>query len=57
MSRYDVVRSYLDRFRDSGLLYLTPTVYFDVAGMCISVVNWRTDVADIAVAQQALLDA
>jgi glutamate/tyrosine decarboxylase-like PLP-dependent enzyme len=53
----DVVRAYLDRLRDGGQLYLTPTVHFDMAAIRISVVNWRTDVADIAVAQQALLDA
>jgi glutamate/tyrosine decarboxylase-like PLP-dependent enzyme len=53
----DAVRAYLDRLRDGGQLYLTPTVHFDVAAVRISVVNWRSDVADIAVAQQALLDA
>jgi glutamate/tyrosine decarboxylase-like PLP-dependent enzyme len=53
----DAVRAYLDRLRDGGQLYLTPTIYFNVAAMRISVVNWRSDVADIAVAQQALLDA
>jgi glutamate/tyrosine decarboxylase-like PLP-dependent enzyme len=53
----DAVRGYLGRLRDGGQLYLTPTVHFDVAAMRISVVNWRSDVADIAVAQQALLDA
>jgi glutamate/tyrosine decarboxylase-like PLP-dependent enzyme len=53
----DAVRAYLDRLRDGGQLYLTPTIHFDVAAMRISVVNWRSDVADIAVAQQALLDA
>jgi glutamate/tyrosine decarboxylase-like PLP-dependent enzyme len=53
----DLVRAYLDRLRDGGQLYLTPTVHLDVAAVRISVVNWRSDVQDIAVAQQALLDA
>jgi glutamate/tyrosine decarboxylase-like PLP-dependent enzyme len=53
----DAVSAYLGRLRDGGQLYLTPTVHFDVAAMRISVVNWRSDVGDIAVAQQALLDA
>lgn len=55
--RMDLVRGYLDRLRDGGQLYLTPTIHLDVAAMRISVVNWRSDMADIAVAQQALLDA
>ncbi len=53
----DVVRAFLNRLRDGGQLYLTPTVHFDVAAVRISVVHWRSDVEDIAVAQQALLDA
>lgn len=56
-SGMDAVRAYLDRLRDGGQLYLTPTIHLDVAAMRISVVNWRSDVADIAVAQQALRDA
>ncbi len=54
---FNAVRAYLNRLRQGGNLYLTPTIYFGVPAVRIGVVNWRSDSADIGIAQQALLDA
>ena len=51
------VQGFLRRLRDGGRLYLSQTVYFGRPAIRISIVNWRSNSADAAIAWQALNDA
>lgn len=43
----DAVKRLLDRLRDSGEAFLTPTRYADTAGIRAAFSNWRTEAADV----------
>jgi glutamate/tyrosine decarboxylase-like PLP-dependent enzyme len=51
------VAGVLERLRDGGKLFLTPTTYNGVPGMRAALVNWRTGPADLEIGWQALLEA
>lgn len=48
------LRGFLDRLRDGGRLFLTPTRYGGVPGMRAALVNWRTEPADLDIGWEAL---
>ena len=49
------VQAFLDRLRDDGTAFLTPTVYQGVAAMRVSIVNWRTRQEDVEATWQAMV--
>ncbi|MGB0384544.1 MAG: pyridoxal phosphate-dependent decarboxylase family protein [Ardenticatenaceae bacterium] len=51
------IRHFLQILTDSGLVFLTPTLYKNVPAIRVSVTNWQTTQNDIEIAWQALLDA
>lgn len=53
----DQVAAFLLRLRESGQTFLSPTVYKGVPGMRAAFSNWRTTIADVDIAWQAMLDA
>ena len=50
------VQDYLDRVRDDGRVFLTPTQYKGVPAIRAAVSNWQTEMNDMAICWQALLD-
>lgn len=50
------VQAYLSRLTSSGEAFMTPTVYQGIAAIRVSVSNWRTSQADMALTWQAMLD-
>ncbi len=50
------IQRYVRIVQEDGRLFLTPTVYKGMAAMRISITNWRTTEADVALAWQALED-
>ncbi|OJH36973.1 pyridoxal phosphate-dependent decarboxylase family protein [Cystobacter ferrugineus] len=50
------IRAFLDRLRDDGRLFLSPTVLNGVPGMRAALSNWRTTERDIEIAWAALLE-
>ncbi len=53
----DAVASFLDRLRDEGQAFLTPTVYGQVPGMRAAFSNWRTTPDDVERAWRAMTAA
>lgn len=51
------VTSVLERLRDGGKLFLTPTTFQGTPGIRAALVNWRTTATDLEIGWQALLDA
>ncbi|HRA00991.1 MAG TPA: pyridoxal-dependent decarboxylase [Thermoflexales bacterium] len=51
------VAQFLQRLRDGGQTFLSPTVYKGVAGMRAAFSNWRTQPADVEIAWRGMLDA
>lgn len=49
------VQAYLDRLRDDGTAFLTPTQYAGQAAMRVSIVNWRTRQEDVEATWRAML--
>ncbi len=50
------VRAFLDRLRDDGRVFLTPTVYDGVHGIRAAISNWRTTERDIDIAWSAMTE-
>ncbi|HEX5752707.1 MAG TPA: pyridoxal-dependent decarboxylase [Archangium sp.] len=50
------VRAFLDRLRDDGRVFLTPTVYDGVQGIRAAISNWRTTPQDIDIAWAAMTE-
>ncbi|WP_210522142.1 pyridoxal phosphate-dependent decarboxylase family protein [Hymenobacter terricola] len=48
------IREFLERVRDSGETFLTPTVYAGMPGMRAAFSNWRTGLPDVARVMAAL---
>jgi glutamate/tyrosine decarboxylase-like PLP-dependent enzyme len=48
------IKSYLNRLRESGDIFLTPTVYNEIPAIRISVTNWSTTQKDVEIAWQAM---
>ena len=53
----DQVATFLNRLRDSGKTFLTPTTYQNIRGMRAAFSNWRTTLNDVEIAWQAMLEA
>lgn len=53
----DQVAVFLDRLRDSGKAFLTPTTYQNIPGMRAAFSNWRTKLNDVEIAWQGMLEA
>jgi len=51
------VATFLNRLRDSGKTFLTPTTYQNTRGMRAAFSNWRTTLNDVEIAWQAMLEA
>ncbi len=49
------VNAFLDRLRDDGTAFLTPTSYGGQAAMRVSIVNWRTRQEDVEATWRAML--
>lgn len=49
------IRRYLDAVRDTGQVFLTPTVYAGQAAIRAAFSNWRTRTADVEIAWDALV--
>ncbi|MDC0708883.1 pyridoxal-dependent decarboxylase [Stigmatella sp. ncwal1] len=50
----EAIRTFLDRLRDDGRVFLTPTVYGGVQGVRAALSNWRTTSRDIEIAWSAM---
>ncbi len=50
------IQAYLDRVRDDGRVFLTPTQYQGVPAIRAAISNWQTEMSDIAICWQALID-
>lgn len=50
------IQDYLDRVRDDGRVFLTPTQYKGVPAIRAAVSNWQTKMTDMAICWQALVD-
>ncbi|MCP4427428.1 MAG: aspartate aminotransferase family protein [Chloroflexi bacterium] len=50
------VQAYLDRVRDDGRVFLTPTQYQGVPAIRAAISNWQTEMSDMEVCWQAMLD-
>jgi len=50
----EIVNAFLDKVRDDGRVYLTPTVYKDRPAIRAAFSNWQTSEADVAVAVSVL---
>ena len=54
---FGTVQKYLRFVQESGKLFLTPTVFQEIAAMRISITNWRTTEKDVEIAWQGLQEA
>jgi glutamate/tyrosine decarboxylase-like PLP-dependent enzyme len=52
----DRVQSFLAKLRDDGRVFLTPTVYQNVAGIRAAFSNWLTQPSDLEIAWQAMIE-
>lgn len=50
----ELIQHYLILLKESGAVFLTPTVYYGTPAIRISITNWRTTEQDVAMAWQAL---
>jgi 7-keto-8-aminopelargonate synthetase-like enzyme len=50
----ELIQDYLTRLKESGAVFLTPTVYYGTPAIRISITNWRTTEQDVVLAMQAL---
>lgn len=50
------IGQFLNRLRDDGRVFLTPTVYRQTPGIRAALSNWRTTEADVEIAWQAMLE-
>lgn len=48
------IKSFLDRIRDDGRVYFTPTVYKGVPAIRAALSNWQTEEEDISLAIEVL---
>ncbi len=50
----EVIKEYLNRLKESGDVFLTPTVYQERAAIRVSIANWSTTQADVDIVWQAI---
>ncbi|HEX5167524.1 MAG TPA: pyridoxal-dependent decarboxylase [Cyclobacteriaceae bacterium] len=50
----EMIQSFLDRIRDDGKVYFTPTVYKEIPGIRAAISNWQTLEKDIEIAFEVL---
>ena len=50
----DLVQKFLDRIRDDGRVYFTPTVYKEIPAIRAAISNWQTQEKDIEIAWEVL---
>ena len=50
----EVIKEYLNRLKESGDVFLTPTVYQEKAAIRVSIANWSTTQADVEISWQAM---
>jgi glutamate/tyrosine decarboxylase-like PLP-dependent enzyme len=49
------IKAFLEKLRDDGRVFMTPTTYKGVAGIRAAFSNWRTEEKDVEIAWQAML--
>ncbi len=50
----ETIKAYLNRLKESGDLFLTPTVYKNSPAIRVSISNWRTTQKDVEISWQAM---
>ncbi|MFC1879013.1 pyridoxal phosphate-dependent decarboxylase family protein [Chloroflexota bacterium] len=50
----DAIKGYLKSLKENGDVFLTPTVYMDIAAIRVSITNWRTSHKDVEIAWRAM---
>lgn len=50
----DLIQKFLDRIRDDGRVYFTPTVYKEIPAIRAAISNWQTQTKDIDIAWEVL---
>ncbi len=53
----DEINEYVQKIKEDGRIFITPTIYKDVPAFRISITNWQTDKKDIDIAWKALNEA
>jgi len=50
----EVVKDYLNSLKESGDVFLTPTIYKGIAAIRVSITNWRTTQTDVEIAWRTM---
>jgi glutamate/tyrosine decarboxylase-like PLP-dependent enzyme len=51
---YESIQQFLDKIRDDGRVYFTPTVYKEIPAIRMAISNWQTTQKDIEIAWDVL---
>ncbi|MCP4139174.1 MAG: aspartate aminotransferase family protein [Chloroflexi bacterium] len=51
---FELIKSYLQRLKEKGDIFLTPTIYKEIPAIRVSVANWKTTQKDIEIAWKSI---